>query len=989
MDNHKFDDISDIKEEELMHYGTPRHSGRYPWGSGDTPYQRSGDFLSRVEYLKKEGMTESQISKSMDISSTRLRALVALAGRERRADLYSKAKTLEEEGMSRPKIAEKLGLKGESSVRSLLNQDSKARMNIAVDLADNLRVLVDKKGMLDIGAGVPRQLKVSREKMNQAVEILKMEGYVVYNNKVPQVTNKGNLTNLKVLCKPGTEYKEVYNFENIGTVNDLTSYDGGKTFKKSFQYPASLDSDRIKVRYSEEGGDKKDGVIELRRGVDDISLGTSNYAQVRILVDGTHYLKGMAVYSDNMPDGIDVIFNTNKSNKISKMDTMKKIKDDPENPFGSTIKENGGQSTYIDKNGVERLTVINKRSDEGDWGDWSREISAQFLSKQPQKLIKRQIALSMKEKNDEYNEIMSLTNPTVKRALLEAYADDCDATSVSLKAAGLPGARYKVILPVTSLKDTEVYAPHLDDGSEVALVRYPHGGTFEIPTLTVNNRNREGVKLMGKQAVDAIGINANVANILSGADFDGDTVMVIPMNDRIKIKSQPPLEDLKDFDTVLNYGYDDTKIVNGEERYYRGGREYSIMDEGATQIQMGTISNLITDMTLIGATNKELARAVKHSMVIIDANKHKLDYKQSEKDNGIRALHTKYQSQVGPTGRTHKGAATLISKSKGRQIVNERKLGKYVHKDTGNELVLFDPENQIYLDPKRNTFHTKNEKKTQYIDPETGVKLYRYTGREYIKTSYKTASGKNKTVPVIVKDEKLFYKDENGEYIQVTNEPIKKFKATMNSTKMAEVDDAHKLSSGTPQEEAYADYANQLKGLANKARKNTLTIIDNPTSLSAKKSYDTEVKSLVHKISISLLNAPKERHAQMIANSLVRAKKLSNPRMTSEELRKVEQQALSRARVQAGAARREIEITQKEWDAIQAGAISTNRLKQIMAHANMDILRQYAMPRATTTLSPNKIRRIKNMAASGYTTAEIARSLGISTTTVTRTLKGE
>lgn len=40
-------------DEYLLHYGTPRHSGRYPWGSGDSPYQRSGDFLSRVDELKK------------------------------------------------------------------------------------------------------------------------------------------------------------------------------------------------------------------------------------------------------------------------------------------------------------------------------------------------------------------------------------------------------------------------------------------------------------------------------------------------------------------------------------------------------------------------------------------------------------------------------------------------------------------------------------------------------------------------------------------------------------------------------------------------------------------------------------------------------------------------------------------------------------------------------------------------------------------------
>ena len=30
------------RSDELMHYGTPRHSGRYPWGSGERPFQRQG-----------------------------------------------------------------------------------------------------------------------------------------------------------------------------------------------------------------------------------------------------------------------------------------------------------------------------------------------------------------------------------------------------------------------------------------------------------------------------------------------------------------------------------------------------------------------------------------------------------------------------------------------------------------------------------------------------------------------------------------------------------------------------------------------------------------------------------------------------------------------------------------------------------------------------------------------------------------------------------
>jgi DNA-binding CsgD family transcriptional regulator len=997
MDN----DISDdelLDEYELdstgtiIHYGTPRHSGRYPWGSGEQPFQNSSDFLSRVNELKKQGMSQPDIAIAVGVpSTTRLRALMSLAIRERRSDTYSKAKTLKEEGLSNVEIADRLGLRGESSVRSLLNRDAKARMNLAQDLADNLRTLVDEKGMVDIGVGVPRQLKVSKEKMDQALEILSLEGYEVWGGRVPQVTNKGNLTTIKVLCKPGTPHKEIYNYDKIYSINDITSYDDGATFKQAFQYPASLSSERVMVRYGEEGGSEKDGVIELRRGVDDISLGTSNYSQVRILVDGTHYLKGMAVYSDKMPDGYDVVFNTNKKPDGSKLNAMKVIKNDPNNPFGSTIKETGGQSEWTDSNGEKHLSVINKRADEGDWGEWSKEISAQFLSKQPQKLINRQIDASMQEKMDEFNEINSLTNPSVKRALLLSFADDCDATSVSLKAAGLPGAKYKVVLPVNSLKDDEVYAPHLDDGSVVALVRYPHGGTFEIPILTVNNRNKEALNMMSPNPADAIGINHKVAARLSGADFDGDTVMVIPITDKIKIKSTPPLEDLIGFDSKLSYRYDKkiTDPTTGEERYFRGGKEYSILKESATQNAMGTISNLITDMTLIGATNEELARAVKHSMVIIDANKHKLDYKQSEIDNGIAALHKRYQSQIGENGRHHQGAATLISKSKSKEVVDERKPGAYVAKDTGNLLTLVDPDKKIYYDEKTDKFYGESGKKTILYDKNTGEKLYTYTKRDYITVIVKDPNtAKDIKKSGIVQNGKLMYKNSDGVYVPVTTEKIQKKKATIDSTKMEETNDARTLSSGTPQEEAYAAYANNLKNLANTARKEYMTIISTPYSPSAREAYMEEWKSLDFKLDEALKNAPKERQANLIAASIIRLKKQENPKMTSEEEKKISQQELSRARIKVGAQRKQIDITQREWDAIQAGAISSHRLDQIIANANIDILRQLAMPKTMTVLSESKINRIKNMARAGYTTAEIASALGVSTSTVTSTLKG-
>lgn len=555
-----------LTDDILMHYGMPRRSGRYPWGSGDNPYQHSGDFLSRVEELKKSNFTftdkdgktytgEVAIAKSMGLSTTQFRTQMSLAKDERRSADVATAKALRAKGYSLNEIADKMGFANDSSVRSLLNESSEARMNQAKQTAEFLKKQISEKGMIDVGTGVERELGISKEKMNQALYILEMEGYPIYVGGVPQVTNPGKQTNIKVLCPPGTEHKEIYNFENVHSVRDYVSHDDGETFDK-FVYPKSMDSSRLKIRYAEDGGIQKDGVIEIRRGVDDLSLGDSHYAQVRILVDGNRYLKGMAVYSDDLPDGVDVMFNTNKKKGTPTSDVLKKVKDDPDNPFGSLIKA-GGQSYYIDADGKRQLSLINKRAEEGDWGEWADKLPSQFLSKQSLSLVNKQLNLAASDKMAEFDEICSLTNPTVKKSLLKSFADDCDSAAVHLQAAALPRQKYQVILPITSMKDNEVYAPNYKNGETVALVRYPHGGTFEIPILTVNNKQAEARRILGNTPKDAIGINSKVAERLSGADFDGDTVMVIPCNSgksKVKITSTPPLKGLEGFDPKLEYG---------------------------------------------------------------------------------------------------------------------------------------------------------------------------------------------------------------------------------------------------------------------------------------------------------------------------------------------------------------------------------------------------------------------------------------------------
>lgn len=956
--------MNPIAEDILMHYGIARRSGRYPWGSGEDPYQHgSGDFLGRIELLKKSGWEETpeNIMKEFGLTTTEYRNEKAICRNERRSLEVAAAKSLKDDGLGPTEIARELSERygrhiNESTIRSYLNEESETRMNQAKNTADFIKQQIESKGMIDVGAGVERELGISREKLNQALKMLEEEGYPVYKGGIPQVTNKGQQTNQIVICPPGTEHKDIYNFENVHSLNDYTSVDGGQTFRK-FEYPASMDSKRLMIRYKDDVGPdgakgiEKDGVIEIRRGVEDLSLGNSHYAQVRILVDGTHYLKGMAVYSDDLPKGIDVVFNTNKSKDKGMKEVLKEIKNDPDNPFGSLIKANG-QSYYDDPKGKyidpitgkrQSLSLINKRAEEGDWTEWKDKLPSQFLSKQSVSMAKKQLELAIADKNAEFDEIKSLTNPTVKKHFLNKFADECDSAAVHLQAAALPGQKYHVIIPVNSLKDNEVYAPNYTNGTKLALIRYPHGGTFEIPICTVNNKHSGAKKLLGTDIIDAIGINSKVAERLSGADFDGDTVMCIPTHDKkgkVKITSTPPLKGLEGFDSK-SYQYDKKEKDDlGVEHYYKNGKEFKVMKN--TQTEMGKISNLITDMTLKGAKPSELAAAVRHSMVVIDAEKHKLDYKQSALDNNISALIKKYQIKINDDGKvTYGGASTLISKSKGEVTVDKRQ---------GTPKV--------------------NIKGTDTYDPSKpeGSLIYKTADKlEYqvLKTNKRT-----------------------GETTVVTK------KRTQASTNMAETTDARTLISdaNTPMERVYADYANTMKNLANEARITSVNTGKLAYSPSAKKAYSQEVKSLADKLDTAMVNAPREREAQRRSNSEMSRKISENPSMTNEDIKKASQQALTRYREEVNSVsrrNRSIEITDKEWAAIQAGAISENKLIQILNNADADKLRERATPRTTTTLSTAKINKIKAMNNSNYTLKEIADALGVSTTIVNKYLKGE
>lgn len=914
--------------EYLEHYGTPRHSGRYPWGSGKNP-QRNKNFLQRADELAAQGLSKKEIAEAFGMSTGEYVATRKVYKSEKQIEDYQQAIKLKDKGWSNVAIAEKLGV-SEGSVRNMLDPNRKVRENRVTAVADQLESILKEKPFLDVGEGVNRQLNISEEHLNAALMVLQDRGYNVLPYRLPQATNPKQFTNLKVLCN-GDVTREILgdNLSKISSPDGIYFEDDGKTARLVKPIP-SIDSSRIKVRYTEEGGGDKDGVIEIRPGVEDLTLGGRNYAQVRIGVDGTHYLKGMAVYGYDMEPGVDIVFNTSKHQGTPMLGdgdktVLKPMKDDPQNPFGAAFR----QWDYEDANGNSHVSPVNIVNDDEDWEGWKKNLSSQFLSKQPVALAKRQLDLKYSEMADEFNELRNLTNPTIKRELLEEFADNCDSAAEHLKAAALPRQGSFAILPVTSLKDNEVFAPRYENGEEVILVRHPHAGTFEIPRLTVNNKNKEGLEVIGNDAQHAIGINSNVAKQLSGADYDGDTVLVIPTKGQ-KITADKPLKGLQEFTETFTDTYardPESKRCTGKSR---DGLKGDSFNKG---IQMGMASNLITDMTIKGATLPEIERAVKHSMVVIDAEKHNLDWQKSEIDNGINELREKYQNGG--------GASTLISRSKGQaQPILERK--------------------EYY---SRNDSRMTDEERERF---DNGERVYYNSGRKYPEKNKKT-----------------------GEYTGKWKD------ATETHTNMELARDARELSTGTYVEEVYAAHANRLKALANEARKEQRSTGRLQQNKSAAKVYEEELNSINEKYLRAELEAPKERQAQAIARSNINARIAANPALKDKEnsgkLKKISQKAVNDARdiVNGGEHKKRyrIELTPKEWEAIQAGAISDSRLKKIIQYSDKNEIKKLAMPRTTVGMSGSAKSRARLLLNSGFTLHEVASELGVSTSTLTKELK--
>ena len=1005
------------RPDEVFHYGTKRESGRYPYGSGDVPYQhepwfegfgeggvssspyaqelwynnfdyggtksyqRAPWFCDEVLKLKKQGLSEKDICKKLtpkdapidkktgkpkEMSINELRSRVTVSRNAKQQSLISQAEKLKATGMSNTAIATEMfgDASKESTVRNLLDPSAREKSDVTFKTMNMLKDEVDKKEFIDVGVGAEYMANVSRTKLNAAVSGLVDEGYKIHYLNVTQL-GTGEKTSLKVLGPPGSTYNEAKAAKNdarIGTLGDYYFDDKGKTFL-GIKDPVSIDSKRIDICAAEEGGKLKDGLIELRRGVDDLSIGNSKYAQVRIAVDGKFYIKGMAVYADDLPKGIDIRVNSNKSRaklgddptgylKLMKgleyakdangKETKKIIgKVDKDNPFGASIKEShdenateedikllaGGQYEYLGKDGKKHLGAVNKVNEEGDWSKWSRNLASEFLAKQPVPLVKRQLDVAYKAKQEEFDRINELTNPVVKKRLMESFADECDSDAVNLKAAAMPRQATSVILPSKTLKDGQIYATNFKEGEEVILIRYPHGGKFEIPHLKVTHRNAECKKMIGTNPKDAVCINSKTAAQLSGADFDGDTVLVIPNNNH-SIQHQNPLDGLKDFDTGIYKAYPGMPKVKHQ----------------AMQTEMGKITNLITDMTIKGAGNDELARAVKHSMVVIDAEKHNLDYKRSYDENGIAALKEYYQ------GGANKGASTLISQAKSEYRVADRK--RSLMSEGGPTDPVTGEKRWTEKSPKDSTYKQRKMRIATKKDIANGAKP-------------------GSKVPVL---------DENG------NEIWEEKRRTIKSTKMYEAKDAYELSSGTRVENAYADYANNMKKLGNKARLAAMNTPKMKYDPEAAIKYKEEVEDLKAANNLAKMNSPKERQAQILGNKIFNAKKRDNPDRKDDKdwLKKMKGQAISGARSKVGAKKQTVNITPKQWEAIQAGAIRQTLLEDILKNTSLDVIQTYATPYKETPIDPARTSRVKSLLNMGYPQAYIAEQLGISASTVNR-----
>lgn len=918
--------------DELRHYGILTKSGRYPWGSGGDPYQRSRDFYAYTEKLKndllKEGVPAKQVDKELarligertpdqgGYSIADLRDSRTIAKEQIVMEQTAQAVKLRDKDWSIEAISQNMGIPA-ATVRLRLKNSENFKKSALTSTADTLRRNVEEYDIVDIGKGTGLQMGLSSERLRAAASVLRDEGYVTYNIPVPMVGSK-NSTNQLVMVKPGITWGQARKMaDKIHTMGEWTEDDGITFF--GIRKPVGIDPKRVKIEYES----PEDGVVYVRPGVDDLDMGGNTYAQTRIQVGDGHFIKGMAIQSKNIPDGFDLVVHSNKKAEVGKLGALKPLKDDPDNPFGSVIKR---QILEVDpKTGEQRAkSAINIVNEPGDWDDWRKSLPSQMLAKQPHPLVKEQLQATRDQTKLRLDEINSITNPVIRKKRLNDYADQIDADAVDLRAAAMPRQKTQVIIPVKGMSEREVYAPQFKTGESVVLIRYPHGGRFEIPEVVVNNNLRNAKSILGN-AVDAIGISPKTAERLSGADFDGDTVVVIP-NPKGKIKGLNSAgkyyqKELDGFDPKRKYGGFEK---SGEDKKGRDVGNFPLMRN--TGLEMGKITNLITDMQVQGASPEHIVRAVKHSMVVIDAEKHNLNYKQSEIDNGIKSLVQQYQASTKADGTPKTGGATtLLSRATAGETIPERKL--------------------------------RPAKEGGAIDPETGALVYVPKGKMINKYDPKTGTYLDEKVP--------------------TTESVKRLALTKDAFSLTR-------DRNDPVERMYAEHANAMKAEANAARLRASKIPNPPQNKAAKVVYKDEIAKLSSDLKDAQRQLPLERRAQRYARETVKMKRDEDPtlRVDSDRMKKVERQALAAARQKLNLQRPVIDISDRQWDAIQSGGVSASMLRSLLDYADPKRIETLSMPRANTVMTSAISARARAMYAAGATTADVAAALGVAPSTL-------
>ena len=566
---------------------------------------------------------------------------------------------------------------------------------------------------------------------------------------------------------------------------------------------------------------------------------------------------------------------------------------------------------------------MNILNEPGDWEDWRKSIPSQVLAKQPHSLIKSQLKVTRDQTADRMKEIDSITNPVVRKKAYEDFADEIDSNAVELRAAAMPRQKTQVLIPIPQMRKNEVYAPQFETGEPLVLIRFPHGGRFEIPEVVVNNNSRTAKKLLGN-APDAIGIHPSVAERLSGADFDGDTVLAIP-NHSGKIKGSQSMgksariyeDGLKNFEPKRKYGGYDPE-GGGVDKKGRPKPNFELMTN--TGMEMGMITNLITDMQTQGAKPEHVVRAVRHSMVVIDAEKHQLDYKQSAINEGIPQLRMEYQ------GKKAGGASTLLSLATGDVYINERK--------------------------------PRSAKRGGRIDKDTGELMWEETGKKNSAFDKKTGTyDPTKKVPVQEKVKRLSITKDAYDLVRDPSDPV---------------------------ESLYADHANEMKRVANAARLKSIRTPTPKKNPQAAAVYKDEVSDLDAQLKAAVKQKPLDRRAQNIANGVIKAKRQEDPalRYDQDRLRKVERQASDAARSRLGLEKPVIHMTDRQWDAVQANAISPSKLKDILNYVPKKRVMELAMPKKNAVMTSSITARAKAMFSAGATTAEVAAALGVAPSTL-------